>query len=299
MGYLSSSNGGNYLHFNKEKESLWANIFIEACVNSGVVPRLVDLLTHTSVTIQTPALRTIGNIVTGSDSQTSAVVEAYALPALRELLSHTKKGIRKEAVWAISNITAGTSSHIQAVLDEGIIPHLFEMLENATFDIRKEAAWAISNATSGGTDEQTQYLVEIGVIPALCGLLDVQVPRVLDVALSGLDNILKLGRQQQIVKKIEENGEEIEIHVNPYAEMIEECRGLDKLENLQLHPNEEVYTKAFNILEHYFIIQEYISGDSQGSLTSTCGGGNPNENPSDENSCNPVLLASSSIDEVD
>jgi len=309
LSYLSDDHSG-------------ANIFIEACVKSGVVPRLVELLTHSSVAIQTPALRTIGNIVTGSDTQTSAVVQANALPALRQLLSHGKKGIRKEAVWAISNITAGTSGHIQAVLDEGIIPHLFEMLETATFDIRKEAAWAISNATSGGTDEQTEFLVEIGVIPALCGLLDVQVPRVLDVALSGLDNILKLGRQEQIVKKIEENGQELEIQVNPYAEMIEECHGVDKLENLQLHPNEEVYTKAFNILENYFIIQEYIIGDYHNSSASEEAQLEPLFLPKPEGECGvepatglvsaqerskieskpnqqPVYTVSSSIDEVD
>ena len=34
------------------------------------VPRLVQLLTSSEVTIITPALRTIGNIVTGDDKQT-------------------------------------------------------------------------------------------------------------------------------------------------------------------------------------------------------------------------------------
>jgi len=37
---------------------------------AGVVPRLIELLTHPEVVVVTPALRSIGNIVTGDDTQT-------------------------------------------------------------------------------------------------------------------------------------------------------------------------------------------------------------------------------------
>lgn len=83
---------------------------------------------------------------------------------------------------------------------------------------------------------------------------------IVQVALSGLDNILKAG----------------ELHnakPNPYAVLIEECFGnktkqiflnignhsfthisigLDKLEFLQAHDMKEIYEKAFYILEKYF-----------------------------------------------
>ncbi len=39
---------------------------------------------------------------------------------------------------------------------------------------------------------------------------------------------------------------------NPYANLIEECYGLDKIEFLQSHENMEIYQKAFDIIEHYF-----------------------------------------------
>ena len=43
---------------------------IAAVIESGVCMRLVELLMHPSPAVQTPALRTVGNIVTGDDLQT-------------------------------------------------------------------------------------------------------------------------------------------------------------------------------------------------------------------------------------
>ena len=123
---------------------------IQAVIEAGVCRRLVELLMHPSPSVQTPALRTVGNIVTGDDLQTQIIINFSALPCLHALLGNPKKGIRKEACWTISNITAGNKDQIQSVIDSNIVPPLVQLLNSAEFDIRKEAAWAISNATSGG-----------------------------------------------------------------------------------------------------------------------------------------------------
>jgi importin subunit alpha-1 len=112
-----------------------------------------------------PALRTVGNIVTGNDMQTQVIINCNALSCLLSLLStHHKKSIKKEACWTISNITAGTKEQIQAVIDAGLIPHLVHLLAAGEFDIKKEAAWAISNATSGGTADQIRCVAQAVVV---------------------------------------------------------------------------------------------------------------------------------------
>lgn len=231
-------------------DSCWAlsylsdgpNEKIQAVIDSGVCRRLVELLMHNLSHVVSAALRAVGNIVTGDDVQTQVILNCNALPSLLYLLSNSRESIRKEACWTISNITAGNRAQIQAVIDSNIIPMLVEILSKAEFKTRKEAAWAITNATSGGTAEQIKYLVSQGVIKPLCDLLTVMDSKIVQVALSGLENILRIGKQDAY----QMDG------VNQFAVMVEEAYGLDKIEFLQSHDNEEIYRKAFEIIEYYF-----------------------------------------------
>ncbi|KAK9829264.1 hypothetical protein WJX72_004853 [[Myrmecia] bisecta] len=248
------------IHTNDEEvltDACWAlsylsdgtNDKIQEVIQAGVCRRLVELLLHQSPSVLVPALRTVGNIVTGDDLQTQVIINCSALPCLLNLLTTShKKSIKKEACWTISNITAGTKDQIQAVIDAGIIPPLVHLLATAEFDIKKESAWAISNATSGGAHEQIKFLVQIGAIKPLCDLLTCSDDRIVTVALEGLENILKVGEVEKELSG--PNG------VNPYAQLVDEADGLDKIEELQNHTNEDIYDKAVTILETYFDVED-------------------------------------------
>lgn len=95
----------------------------------------------------------------------------------------------------------------------------------------------------------------------MCQLLTVMDPKIVQVALSGLENILKAGERHNI-------------NPNPFAVFIEECYGknfifnwfvdkiftipfkyclgLDKIEFLQSHENTDIYHKAFDMIDKYF-----------------------------------------------
>lgn len=217
---------------------------ISAVLQSGVAPRLVELLTMQQSSVQTPALRTVGNIVTGTDEQTQYILNLNVIPHLLGLLDHQKKNIKKEACWTISNITAGTADQIQLVIQNEVFPKLVQLLNEAEFDVQKEAAWAISNATSGGKPEQILYIVHQNAIPALCTLLDVKDSKIIAVALEGLENILKTGMQSPL---------ELNQRI---LEIFDECGGTEKIESLQDADNPSIYQRALKILTAYFSVED-------------------------------------------
>lgn len=68
---------------------------IQMVIDSGVVEKLVPLLAHREVKVQTAALRAVGNIVTGTDEQTQTVLNCGALEHFAGLLNHPKEKIIK------------------------------------------------------------------------------------------------------------------------------------------------------------------------------------------------------------
>lgn len=228
-------------------DALWALSYITdgsndriamVCEESGIIPRLVHMLQSSTLVVLTPALRTIGNIVTGTDEQTQLVVESGVLPFFASLLEHPKANVKKEACWALSNITAGPPHQIKAVIDANLLPGLIEVLAHGDFKSQKEACWAISNLTTSGTLEQIILTVQKGCLPALCGILAAEDPKILVVAMEALANILAAAEKLDQLEVAER--------------MIEEFHGVSRIEELQQHQNEDVYQKAYHIIEKYF-----------------------------------------------
>ncbi|ESO84965.1 hypothetical protein LOTGIDRAFT_221684 [Lottia gigantea] len=228
---------------------------IQEVIDANVIPRLVELLSSGEASVLTPALRSIGNIVTGDDHQTQIVLEHGALKAFKALLTHPKPNIQKEAAWTLSNITAGNAEQIEAVINHDLIQPLLDILRAGDFKSQKEAVWAITNLTSGGKLEHIIHVVQKGAVQLLCHLLSVKEAKVTLVILDAISNILKTA---------EKIGEQEKI-----CEIIDECGGLDSIEALQNHENEQIYKAALEIIEKYFGGEEEDTNIAQAGATSS------------------------------
>ncbi|KAF4749868.1 hypothetical protein FOZ62_016364, partial [Perkinsus olseni] len=166
---------------------------IEAVLISGAIPRIVQLLGHENPSVHTPALRAIGNVVTGEAHQTAAAVDAGLIPALKPLLRSTRKMVRKEAVWTLSNICADRDVQIQKVIKSGLLADVFEMILGAKeHEVRREAVWVVCNLCTGGTPAQVRHVVDhCNAISAICTVLNVKDSKMVQVALEAIEGILK------------------------------------------------------------------------------------------------------------
>jgi hypothetical protein len=191
-------------------------------VPGGLVPRLVDLLLHTSWRVTKPALRTIGNIVCAecveepvipgvdgsmptsspaSTDFTEVILDCEAVPRLKLLITHSNREIQKEACWTLSNIAAGTVDQIQAVIDSDAIPPLVQLVndKNTDQEVKSEACWVVLNATSCGSDQQIEVLVSEGCVSVL-GLL-LEETSMVTMALEGLERVLQVEENREAARR--------------------------------------------------------------------------------------------------
>lgn len=108
-----------------------------------------------------------------------------------------------------------------------------------------------------GNPQQIEFLITNGCLRPLIDLLTVSDTKILVLVLDTLDNLLRIGKNQQ-----EQNG----LSDNPIAVLVEQNEALPKIEELQENTSEEVYQKAAKLLEAHFEIQEDEGADGQNNF---------------------------------
>jgi len=212
---------------------------IETVTSTGVVKTLISFLQGDSKAVA-PALRTVGNIVSGTEEATQTVIDEGFLAVLGSLLHAEKSSVRKEAAWAASNITAGSKTQIGSFLAmPGLIESIVQIFEEDDYQIKKEAAYAICNAITGGSHEFAMCLVERHNI------------------LKGLSQLLGDCKDGNLIRELLKSlAMVLSIKTESYCSEFEEYNGVEHLENLLQHEDEQIQNESAAIFDMYFNVDD-------------------------------------------
>ena len=239
-------------------ENLWACAYlteihedaIRALVNKSIINQVVGHITANvdRLTIVTPALKTLSNVVSGSDDVTEKILNLNILPTIASLLMSQKPIIRREACFFFSNIVAGLPTHINFVFG---LPNFLQTILNIILTdeaaVINEAIWIVSNSLMGNTVAHAKKIIFSDVFTCVFKKMSVVSKRTQLMGLEGFREMLNHSMEMPetpsvLIAQIKYYRQ----HVEPVYELLHDpnfgrtlndinCLILDIIDTLPLH----------------------------------------------------------------
>lgn len=240
-------------------DAMWGLVYLtetdEAMIDTvlgyeGVLPQCVALLGHADLPIMMPAMRILGNVISGAEHHTQAAIDAGVLHALVPLIKTGRRNIRREACWAASNAAAGTAAQITALMTTpGLLDAVIGEMKEGEWNVRKEATWVICNIATAGNAEHVCRLASCAIIEPLVDVLKtMNDTRIMCVVMDALNAILG------VEKRFKAEGNAAAAMCR-FADQVESAGGVVRLEELQEMTDDMVYEKAKALVRNFFEIE--------------------------------------------
>jgi importin subunit alpha-1 len=218
-------------------------IFLQILINRGVVSFIMTLDSNTPLRLIACTLRIIGNLLSGDDFMVEEIIRYGVINLCDKLLFHTNPTIRRESAWCLSNIAAGTKTQIALLVESGVFPKLVELVRDQVADVSREALWAICNCITGSEIDLCFKMGSLGVFDALIyTLAHYKEAHILAIALEGIFSIFSVG---DIISQFNSSG-------NPFVDYFVNAGGVEHLDKLQNHNNQEIFNLTINIIDKFF-----------------------------------------------
>jgi importin subunit alpha-1 len=137
---------------------------ISAVLAHDALPAIIHYLSiDAGPAIEVPALRCLGNIVSGDEHQTAFAIDHGAITVLCAMLraqAHNPRSeTRKEILWALSNISAGNEQQVNALLQAGVFDFIADYIAMDDPIISKEGQWTVTSALQGASDADVSAII--------------------------------------------------------------------------------------------------------------------------------------------
>ena len=201
-----------------------------ALIKTSCLPRLLDKLKLSSA-IYVDVFRIFGNLASGSDAQTTAVLNSSFLRIASETLQQFPEDkLFKEICFTLSNLAV---TSVNEIWNYNLLKPLFSYMDKTSLkvDIKRELMHALANSIEKSNKTQIQVVINTYIaIPRLCNILATEDDSVVvSLALIMIEIFLKSEPE--------------------YADLIETSGGFDTIESLR---GGEHSTQATRIRSCYF-----------------------------------------------
>lgn len=226
--------------------------------SADILHELSEAVGSENQVLYVPAVKSLGVILSTNDHTIiDRALWANLLTKFGELIESIMRGFCKgkkllrDICWALSNLTAGNSHHVDAFTESKCLEFIVELVLNSNFpvDARKEGLWVLCNGITTA-EPQVKYKM-VSKEPRLMSCLVYgckpgQDLRLLKNILESIYDILELDNLMPEIKQTD----------GSMAHNWELAGGLDTLEDVQKHPNMDIYKAAGEIILRFFPTEE-------------------------------------------
>jgi hypothetical protein len=216
--------------YNLSKENRNIDVIIEL---KGIDCVIKHMFTHKTVL---DSMKILGSVLSGTEEHTEYMLKKNVLDTFYIYIDDNSNcSLVSLIMRSLSNIAASSRKHITLLVNHKIFPIALSKLSHYNEDVRLEASFMIMNFYSAAKKKDKLTALKFGLFEVMAAALKYTEPQFLINSMCACFKILEIAKEgSEIREKFEQSG----------------C--LNSLNNILLHPQNEVSETAQHIYSYYY-----------------------------------------------